>query len=302
LENIPAATAMAILAFQGAGHTPKGDPNDPYTDVLKRAWTTLLTMQDEQGKFWEGLETTHSLYTQAQCTIALCELFGMTRDEAYRQPAQRAIDYCVRIQSADGGWRYSPGEPGDTSVTGWFVMALQTARMAGLEVPGTVFDKISEFLDLVARGDEAGHDMGSRYAYRLRDGATVSMSAEGLLCRQFLGWKRDDPRLAAGVEYLLGRLPDKDDKNVYYWYYATQVCRHMEGPAWRKWNGVMRSILPELQETAGRERGSWNPQGDRWGSPGYGGRLYVTCLSIYTLEVYYRHLPLYRSGPLDDGR
>ena len=28
-----------------------------------------------------------------------------------------------------------------------------------------------------------------------------------------------------------------------------------------------------------------------WGQ--FGGRLYVTCLSTYILEVYYRHLPLY---------
>lgn len=302
VENIAAATAMAILAFQGAGHTPGGDPKDPYTDVVKRAWKTLLTMQDEHGKFHERLEQTHRFYTQAQCTIALCELYGMTHDEAYREPAQRAVNYCVRIQSANGGWRYSPGEPGDLSVTGWFVMALQSARMAGLKVPSPVFDKISEFLDLVARGDEAGHGVGSRYAYRLRDGATLSMSAEGLLCRQFLGWKREDPRLEAGVEYLLRGLPDKDNKNVYYWYYATQVCHHMEGPAWQKWNHAMRELLPELQETAGRERGSWDPQGDRWGGPGYGGRLYVTCLSIYTLEVYYRHLPLYHTGLTEGGR
>jgi hypothetical protein len=76
----------------------------------------------------------------------------------------------------------------------------------------------------------------------------------------------------------------------------------MEGPAWQKWNNVMRKLLPEKQETTGRERGSWDPQGDRWGSPSYGGRLYVTCLSIYILEVYYRHLPLYHTGLLDDGR
>ena len=60
----------------------------------------------------------------------------------------------------------------------------------------------------------------------------------------------------------------------------------------RKWNGVMRQLLPENQEKRGGERGSWNPNGDRWGDAG--GRLYVTCLSLYTLEVYYRHLPIYR--------
>ncbi|MCI0491496.1 MAG: hypothetical protein L0Z07_01005, partial [Planctomycetes bacterium] len=69
------------------------------------------------------------------------------------------------------------------------------------------------------------------------------------------------------------------------------------GQAWQTWNGEMRSLLPEQQVKRGAERGSWDPRGDRWGS--YGGRLYVTCLSLYILEVYYRHLPLYQTGLLD---
>jgi hypothetical protein len=177
------------------------------------------------------------------------------------------------------------------SVTGWFVMALQSARMAGIEVPSPVFDRIQNFLDTVAREE------GSRYAYRPNDGATLPLTAEGLLCRQYLGWQRDDPRLNAGVEYLVANLPDWNKRNVYYWYYATQVLHHMEGKPWRAWNEEMRKILPEHQVTRGRERGSWDPGGDRWG--GEGGRLYVTCLSIYILEVYYRHLPLYRTGLFD---
>jgi hypothetical protein len=304
-ENVPAATAMAILAFQGAGYTPEGDPKEPYTQVVSRAWKTLLKMQDEHGKFWGELPDSqymHWLYTQAQCTIALCELYGMTKEEAYREPAQRAVDYCVKIQAANGGWRYRVGESGDLSVTGWFVMALQSARMAGLEVPSPVFEKVGEFLDSVATGDEHGYDVGSRYAYRMRLGPTLSMTAEGLLCRQFLGWPRNDPRLQAGVEYMSQNPPSWDNRNVYYWYYATQVLHHMAGPEWQKWNQIMRKLLPEKQEKTGRERGSWpDPNNDRWGSQGYGGRMYVTCLSIYILEVYYRHLPLYQTGLMENS-
>ncbi len=54
----------------------------------------------------------------------------------------------------------------------------------------------------------------------------------------------------------------------------------------------MRQVLPENQTKSGPERGSWTPLGDEWGAAG--GRLYVTCLSLYMLEVYYRHLPIYQ--------
>jgi hypothetical protein len=233
--------------------------------------------------------------------MALCELYAMTGDAVYYEAAQRAVDYCVSIQSPQGGWRYNvPPRESDMSVTGWFVMALQSARMGGIEVPSPVFDKITKFLDSVARGDEHGYQVGSRYAYMSRDGATLPLTAEGLLCRQYLGWPHDDPRLNAGVEYLIANPPAWDRRNVYYWYYATQVLHHMEGKPWRTWNNEMKVLLPTHQEKRGRERGSWDPKGDRWGDAG--GRLYVTCLSLLTLEVYYRHLPMYRTGLFENVR
>jgi hypothetical protein len=223
----------------------------------------------------------------------------MTRNQQYREPAQRAIDFCVRAQAPQGGWRYNPGDDSDMSVTGWMVMALQSARMSGLEVPSPTLERVKEFLDAVARDD------GARYAYQLRGGGgTLALTAEGLLCRQYLGWEREDARLRQGVDYILANLPvwRHNERNVYYWYYATQVCHHMEGADWQRWNSVMRQLLPEHQEKRGPETGSWNPRAtkgdptdDRWQQ---GGRLYVTCLSICILEVYYRHMPLYQKGML----
>lgn len=289
VENVEAATAMALIAFQGDGHTHK---SGAYAPVVAKAWNALLRRQNEDGRFFNNVMDQHQLYTQALCTIAICELYGMTKDEAYRKPAQRAVDYCVRIQASEGGWKYTPGQLSDMSVTGWFVMALQSARMAGLEVPSDVFIRIEEFLETVSR------ENGSRYAYMERDGPKLALTAEGLLCRQYLGWQRDDSRLRDGVDYLLNNLPDwrYEERNVYYWYYGTQVCHHMEGADWRVWNDVIKEMLPEHQESRGAERGSWDPDGDRWGSAG--GRLYVTCLSLYILEVYHRHLPIYQQGLL----
>ena len=83
------------------------------------------------------------------------------------------------------------------------------------------------------------------------------------------------------------------DRDVYYWYYATQVLHHYGGSPWRRWNEVMRVELPKAQVKEGREDGSWAPQMDRWGRNS--GRLYTTCMSLYCLEVYYRHMPLYRA-------
>jgi hypothetical protein len=296
-DNPEAATAMALLAFQGAGITPDSGKSSPFTPTVAKGWTALLKRQDEQGNFFHEGGGTTRLYTQALCTIALCELYGMTKDSQYRDAAQLAVDYCVKVQAPEGGWRYQPGFDSDTSVTGWFVMALQSARMAGLDVPSPTLHRVGEFLDTVAL------DGGAQYAYTPGQGKKNSMTAEGLLCRQYLGWKQNDKRLQRGVNTLLEDLPSVESgkTHVYYWYYASQVCHHMEGEAWRKWNAAMRETLPTLQVREGKERGSWDPNVDETVGISGGGRLFVTCLSTYMLEVYYRHLPIYQLDVLSGG-
>jgi hypothetical protein len=128
---------------------------------------------------------------------------------------------------------------------------------------------------------------------------TAAVTAEGLLCRQYLGWPRRDPRLVEGVELLLAESPldFQNEKDVYAWYYITQVAHHLEGDAWRRWNDQLREVLPREQSLKGRERGSWDPSLDKWGH--VGGRLFVTCFCTYMLEVYYRHLPLYSGLPAE---
>jgi hypothetical protein len=285
-ENRSAATAMALLAYQGAGNTHlKGQ----FKTQVKKGWDFLLKQQDADGNFFHEGSHHDRLYCQAQCTIALCELYGMTKDSKFRGPAQKALDYAHNAQSPSlGGWRYVPKEDSDMSVTGWFMMALQSGMMAGLEVSSPKLDKINTFLDSVT------NDGGIHYGYKPGRGPTPTMTAEGLLSRQYLGWTRDDARLIEGVAYLGANPIDYvGDENVYYWYYATQVTHHMGGDAWKRWNAVMKVELPKHQVKSGKEKGSWDPTNDRWGAS-RGGRLFTTCLSVYMLEVYYRHLPIYK--------
>jgi hypothetical protein len=284
-DNPTAATAMALLAFLGAGHTTKAGKHQ---DVVVRGFEALLKMQRRDGDFFRGNVPQHRLYSQAQATIAICELYGMSHESRFREPAQLAVNYAVKTQDSLGGWRYRPGFDSDTSVTGWFVMGLQSALMAGLDVPQETLKRVSGYLDRASASD------GGRYGYQPGNDPTYAMTAEALLCRQYLGWKRDDTRLQTGVQLIAEEPMNVQDRNVYYWYYATQVLHHMGGDEWDRWNRVMRQMLPETQTRVGAQTGSWSPIGDRWGP--HGGRLYTTCLSIYMLEVYYRHLPIYRAG------
>jgi len=284
-RNSKAASAMALLAFQGAGYTHKTGEVARFRSAVRRGWYWLLGRQAETGSFAEGTPSHHHFYTHALCTFALCELYAMTQDSRYRDRAQLAVDYLVNRQDSGGGWRYRQSGS-DLSVSGWAMMALQSARIGNLEVPEKTMKRLSKFLDKVSS------EYGSKYGYLPGSSPSRTMTAEGLLCRQYLGWDQDHSALITGARYLLRKpINYKRGQNVYYWYYATQVLHHMEGDMWEEWNRVLSEEVPAQQVTDGRERGSWDPDDDHWGD--HGGRLYTTCLSIYMLEVYYRHLPIY---------
>lgn len=275
-----AATALALLPFLGAGYTHR---EGPYIDTVQRGFYYLIRRGRQTDKgldFQEGMK--NGMYAQGLAAIALCEAYAMTKDPALREPAQEAIRFIESAQDkAGGGWRYRPGEPGDTTVTGWQLMALKSAEMAGLKVDRSVQYAAQRFLDSVAS------DGGARYGYQDRS-PRPGTTAIGLLCRMYSGWPRQHPPLAKGIAQLVQWGPSQTD--IYYNYYAQQVMRHWGGSDWKWWNDRMKEFLLSTQAHEGHEAGSWYFDDAH---ARVGGRLYTTAMAVMILEVYYRHMPLY---------
>jgi hypothetical protein len=116
------------------------------------------------------------------------------------------------------------------------------------------------------------------------------MTAEALVCRQFLGLATTPASLAESSAFLLEEVPGAGTPNFYYWYYATLALYQTGGQPWEKWNEAMQKTLIATQRTDTELAGSWDPD-PVWGR--CGGRAYSTALGALCLEVYYRFLPLY---------
>ena len=274
-----AATALALLPFLGRGYTHREGPYQLQVEAGLN-YLASIAVQGKGKAYTQG----GSLYTQGLAGIVLSEAYAMTQDPRLAVPAQLALNFISEAQDpVGGGWRYSPRQPGDTSVVGWQLMALKSGYMANLQVSPLTVKKAELFLDSVQTED------GSGYGYT-DPSNKASTSAVGLLCRMYLGWKKDHPGLQAGVSRLSSVGPTDD---LYYDYYATQVLHHFEGEVWDKWNNVLRDRLIKAQETQGHEAGSWHEGYGRGHAPEAGGRLYCTSLATMILEVYYRHLPIY---------
>ena len=282
-----------LLPFLAHGETHKTGGRT-HSRAISAGLLWLLRRQKPNGDL--SADSPQQMYAHALATIALCEDYGMTKDKSVGMAAQGAVGFIETAQNRQtGGWRYHPGDDGDTSVVGWQVMALKSAQMAGLNVGGSSLDWAAKLLDSVAKGCRRG-----QFGYQPGQGPTPTMTAVGLLCRQYLGARRGDPLMVEGAEYLLANLPERRLRNLYYWYYATQVMHNVNDAQWDVWNRSHAAVAGRDAERPRRQVrafGSWDPDGpakDQWGSQG--GRLMMTSLSALTLEVYYRYLPLYKMG------
>lgn len=296
-KNDTAVTALALLAFLGAGNSEKVGG---FKENVQRGVAWLASKQSADGSIQNATDdgATHRKlgYPHAIATNALVEAAGLARIPATRAAAQKAIDYCTQThQSDNGGWRYSAGSAGDLSVTAWYIMALKSAKIAGLKVPPSSFDAAIQFLDSVeVQSTDATGIPVSHYKYMPDDEHAQSahrLTAIGILMRSLLGWKRDD--LKSSIEWFVekGGVPKSGaGADLYYWYYGTMCCFPQGGEVWTKWENGLVKTLSESQRRSGADAGSWDPAGEysnEWGRVGQ------TALSVLCLEIWHRYMPRY---------
>jgi hypothetical protein len=227
--------------------------------------------------------------------MALAEACGMTKAPEFKEIAQKAVDVILERQNEYLGWDYSQPTPrNDTSITGWQVMALKSAKSSGLSI-GNAFEGVKQFVDKITPevvGDSEPKLAGPvAYTYDSNTKALgqrnrINLPAIGLLCRVFIGEDTTNRVLRAHGNKLLENLPTSfENGNFYYWYYATLAMFQMEGRYWGEWNKALKKTLCDNQRVGGCADGSWNPTttsidfGSTWAG----------CLC---LEVYYRYLPV----------
>jgi hypothetical protein len=277
-------SALALLAFLGAGHTHRGQGQ--YRETVRKGLNWILLEQGDDGHLL-GKERLGRIYSHAMATLALTEAYQMTDDERLRPYCQKAVDWLVRAQHPElGGWRYSPRIDSDTSVFGWAVLALASARQAGFDVPESCWVKAQTWLPQVSSGAAGG-----LACYQPGKQPSPAMTAEALVCRQLFGLSRSSETSAEAAIEILKHAPSAREMNLYFWYYGSLAMFHVGGPRWERWNEALQQALLAKQRRTGHLKGSWDPV-HPWGVDG--GRVFSTAASALCLEVYYRHLPIYK--------
>ncbi|KAA3606028.1 MAG: hypothetical protein DWQ01_17690 [Planctomycetota bacterium] len=299
-------TGLCVLAFLGAGHTPDSDTE--YSNVVRKAVEFLLNVQDEDSGHF-GFSTA---YGHGVTTYALAECYALTNDAGLRPALERAVAHIIRNQTRSrderrhGGWGYfnADGPTFDSwprvSVSAWQVMALESARLGGLEVPDRVFDEAREFL-LKAYDPRKAWFRYNHNPTRLRSNFPTlpASTPAALFALSLLGEDINSPELIGARIFTVRRAPKgyrytgEDDfvmraqGNLYFWYYGSLAMFRAQGEVWERWNGAMKATLIPSQQPDG----SWRPisvYADYAGDDDED-RSYTTAMCVLTLEVYYRY-------------
>lgn len=273
-----ACTSLALMAFMVRGEFPGYGPN---AGALDRAKIWLLKQAKSVSDGYLG----KSMYEHGLATLALSEMWGMTKGDTDDEDIQRALEAAVKVilraQNVGGGWRYQPSPDAgqDTSVTVMVFIALASARQAGIMVPNESIKRVVSYLE----GAQNMASGGFSYAPTGK-GVSIACSGGGLYVAQLCG-ERDSEMVKAGIRYLTN-LPDtvftKTGHYYYTHYYAIQAMVQAGDEEYAEWYPKIRDALVEKQS----KNGAWPAE--------RAGMAQSTTMAILILGTPHRFIPIYQ--------
>ncbi|HMN42065.1 MAG TPA: prenyltransferase/squalene oxidase repeat-containing protein [Phycisphaerales bacterium] len=283
-KNI-AVTALSCIALMADGNVPG---RGKYGRNVQKGLEFVLASSTETGLLAAD-STNGPMYGHGFATLFLGEVYGMTRGGGETNLSTRTHEALVkactlieRSQNAEGGWRYNPVPyDADVSVTICQIMALRSARNAGIEVPKETIDKAVEYVRQCQNPDGG-------FRYQTSQGVSAwPRSAAGVASLYYAGIYRDDA-IDRGVKYVMssaypGTANTANGAHYFYGhYYSVQTMYLAGGESWAKWWPAVRRELIDKQQGDG----SWS---DPSVGPAYG-----TAMAMIILQMPKRFLPIFQ--------
>ncbi len=271
-------TALCALAFMSDGHLPgRGE----YGDQVAKALQFVLDHSGETGLL--AADTSHGpMYGHGFAALFLGEVYGMNaNDKRVRDALVKAVDLIIGTQNDEGGWRYNPVPyDADISVTICQIMALRSARNAGIKVPKKTIDKAVDYVRRCQNPDGG-------FKYMLQAGGSAwPRTAAGVASLFYAGIYEDDS-IERGLQYLRrtampGGRSAGQAHYFYGHYYAVQAMYLAGADHWRAWWPAIRDELIAKQASTG----GWPDH--------HAGGAYATAMSLIILQMPKRYLPIFQ--------
>lgn len=280
----PGVTGLGLMVFLASGE----DPNfGKYSGNVKRAIRSLITEQDKNTGILGN-----SMYHHGFAMLGLAEAYGAVDDRRIWPDGTKgrtigaALELAVRAaltsqkNNSRGAWRYSPSDTeADTSVSGAVLVGLLAARNAGIEVPDTAIDKaISYYTKMTSSSGQVAYSGGL-------GGFNESLARISIATLVYSVAKRKDlKQFKSTLAYLVNKLEFTGSSGHgwvnYQRYYQAQALFQGDVEAWERWNKLLIRQLKSSQLADGS-------------CPGQHGASVSTSLSLLSLALNYRFLPIY---------
>jgi len=169
----------------------------------------------------------------------------------------------------------------DISVTIAQIMALRSARNAGIKVPKETIDRAVEYVRNCQNADGG-------FRYMIGTGGSAWPRTAAGVASLFYAGIHEDQAIDRGLEYLMrNALPgaaNRTGEAHYYYghYYAVQAMYLAGGASWEKWWPAIRDELVDSQAA----NGAWPDH--------YANGAYATAMSLIILQMPKRYLPIFQ--------
>ena len=299
-SNDVAVTGLALLAFLGDGSSLR---SGPYQEALTAGVKWLQQQQDQKTGVYGSSQAMDFIYGHAIATYAMSEAYGISEHAPLKESVEKAVGYLGHHRNPSSAWRYQPRDgDNDMSVTGWCIMAYDSARYFDIKCEEGAMKVVESWIDQVTDkdgrtgytkvGEPSSRNVGE-HLVRFPPEKGESMTALALYCRFLLGQRPDDkPVMALSASLIQKKPPTWNTKDgsidFYYWYCASYAMFQMGGKPWWQWYAALDNAVVKSQRADGSFKGSWDPV-DVWGENG--GRVYATAMCVLTLESSYRYPP-----------
>jgi squalene cyclase len=269
-----AITGYVLLSFMSQGHLPNQGLYGP--EVAKGA-RFLMAAQRDDG-YLVGARG-GNMYCHGMATLALSELWGQTGSDDLKPVVKKAIDLIVKCQHDNGGWRYEPQPTGaDISVTIMQVMALRSAKNAGIHVPDNTMKKAIAYIKSCYRPSSGG------FTYQPQSGSPGFARTAAGCCVLFLSGEYKANEIPKAVEYMQKNF-DSPIHFYYGHYYASHAMYQVGGKEWKEWYGKLVDYFVPKQSPDG----SWGRTSRHEVGP-----VYQTAIAVISLSVPLHYLPIFQ--------
>jgi hypothetical protein len=262
-----AIASLAGMAFMCGGSQPNRGPyGKAVLDVVKYVLGKENVGGGNPGYLYNPRLGQHGpMYGHGFATLFLAEVYGMVQDKELREKLRGTLHRAVKLiltaqkRSQQKAWRYYPNSTdADLSVTICQIMALRSARNAGIDVPKSAVDDCTKYV----KGCQDRMEGWFRYTLQGGGGGGqqgFARTAAGVCALNAAGIYKGE-EVKRGLDFLMRNKPGggfgraADMHYFYGHYYAVQAMWTAGGQYWADWYPAIREELIARQNADG----SWS--------------------------------------------